>query len=383
MLRVGRVAKSLPPEPGGQEIHVAELTRALTDRGVAQHTYCHCGGPLDRGGDVTRTRWGPRSGRLGLLSYGLQVAVLLTRAHQQQRFDVLHVHGDFPEALAAAAAARRCDVPAILTVHSGLVRRTRHDLLRYRAFSAMDRIIAISDYVAANIEELGTDTAITVRPDGVRAPFLSAGWKQQRTPLIMFSGRLAPVKAPDVLIGARDILSEEAVELDWLLAAPKPQDPYGRRIARMVGSRPNMKLLLDRTPTQLASLLERASVFVMPSLPEPSQVEGLSTATLEAMAVGVPVVASATGGLTGLLEHGRAGDLVRPGDPQRLADGIMRTLHNPADARERAHRARSSGVVQSWPDIARATIDDYRAVMSGRRARPNSEGDPVEPSKAV
>jgi glycosyltransferase involved in cell wall biosynthesis len=76
----------------------------------------------------------------------------------------------------------------------------------------------------------------------------------------------------------------------------------------------------------------RATVFVMPSVPLAGQTEGQPRAVMEAMAAGLPVVASRTGGIPELVDDGKGGQLVAPGDATALADAIVSVLSNPAAA---------------------------------------------------
>src|SRR5205807_7679356 len=75
------------------------------------------------------------------------------------------------------------------------------------------------------------------------------------------------------------------------------------------------------------ALLARASLFVLPSLSE-----GISLTILEAMACGLPVVATKVGGNPEVIESGRTGLLVPPSDPASLAQGILHLVGNPGEA---------------------------------------------------
>src|SRR5947209_14937551 len=94
---------------------------------------------------------GCASGAHELLSYCVAASRAIERAHRANPFDLVHAHGDFVEALAAGSAARRLDIPALLTVHGGLSEIGWHDELRVAAFSAMEPAIAVSDPVAARL----------------------------------------------------------------------------------------------------------------------------------------------------------------------------------------------------------------------------------------
>jgi glycosyltransferase involved in cell wall biosynthesis len=100
-----------------------------------------------------------------------------------------------------------------------------------------------------------------------------------------------------------------------------------------------------------------SDVFVLPS-----RHEGLSTALLEAMAMGVPVVATRVGGNPELVEHGETGLLVDP-DPEQLARAIALLLEDRGLAKRLAESA--ARVVRerySWPVVYRRYLEVYRSV---------------------
>jgi glycosyltransferase involved in cell wall biosynthesis len=105
------------------------------------------------------------------------------------------------------------------------------------------------------------------------------------------------------------------------------------------------RVVLGGECADIATTLAAADLFV-----DPSVWQGLSLAVLEAMAAGVPVVATAVGEMPRLLEHGRLARLVPPGDPDALAEAMGELLDSPVLAREMAELARE--YVQSAHEAA-------------------------------
>lgn len=87
----------------------------------------------------------------------------------------------------------------------------------------------------------------------------------------------------------------------------------------------------------VARVMRGLDLFVLPSL-----AEGVSNTILEAMASGLPVVATAVGGNPELVADGRTGRLVPPGDPQALATAILDYHANPAECRRQGREARAT-----------------------------------------
>ena len=108
----------------------------------------------------------------------------------------------------------------------------------------------------------------------------------------------------------------------------------------------------------VASLLLAADAFVLPSL-----WEGFSVALVEAMASGLPVIATAVSGTTQVLQDGVSGWLVAPGDAERLAGAMEMLLADPAEASRRGRAARAR--VETGFS-ARAQAERYAALYEGR-----------------
>jgi glycosyltransferase involved in cell wall biosynthesis len=108
----------------------------------------------------------------------------------------------------------------------------------------------------------------------------------------------------------------------------------------------------------IASVLKRLDLFVLPSL-----WEGLPTVALEAMACGVPVIATDIPGTRELIRHGAEGWLVPPADPGALADAIVMAIQSPERAAGWAAQARPVAARFSMRAIAQAYLDLYRELQ--------------------
>jgi glycosyltransferase involved in cell wall biosynthesis len=114
------------------------------------------------------------------------------------------------------------------------------------------------------------------------------------------------------------------------------------------------------------ALLAQFTVFALASY-----LEGLCTSLLDAEALGVPVVATAVGGIPDVVEHGRTGLLAPARDPAALAAAILETLRDPEGARRRAEEARLSVRAFSADTMVERTLQEYDTV---RRTRSSERG---------
>ena len=131
-------------------------------------------------------------------------------------------------------------------------------------------------------------------------------------------------------------------------------------IAELEQLRGNVRWIDAAVPrTDLVALLGGASVFVCPSVYEP-----LGIVNLEAMACATPVVASRVGGIPEVVDDGRTGLLVDPGDEPALAASVNALLADPSRAAAMGAAGRERAVAEfSWTTIAERTVELYRSLV--------------------
>jgi starch synthase (maltosyl-transferring) len=280
---------------------------------------------------------------------GARRAFGLRRALRRHRPDVFHAHMSSPVAckwgLGAAVAAR---VPAVLgtvqVISAGYV-PDRSTLLQLRLLArGVDRHIAVSAAIAAELADgygWPAERITVVRnaveldrfgdpaPPGLRAELGAAD-----APLVLTAARLDSQKGLPVLLEAAARLPGAV----FALAGEGPEEAALRHLAERLGVADRVHFLGRRD--DIPSLLAACDVFALPSL-----YEGSSLALLEAMAAQRAVVSSAIPGTDELIEDGRTGLLVPPGDPETLAAALARLLDDTglreslaAAGRERAER---------------------------------------------
>lgn len=268
----------------------------------------------------------------------------LARLLRAERPDLFHAHMSSPVAckwaLAAAVLAR---VPAVLgTVQVGSYEPPNRSAdWQLRLLSrGVDRYLAVSREIAAElVERLGWPAArievvhnaveperlAVAAPPGLREQLGGSGTRV----LVLTAARLDAQKGHPVLLEAAAAVPEAV----FVLAGDGPERPKLEALAEKLGVAERVRFLGRRD--DVPELLAACDVFALPSL-----YEGSSLAVLEAMAAGRPVVSSAIGGTEELVEDGRSGLLVPPGDPQALASALRRLIADPELRRTLAIRAR-------------------------------------------
>jgi glycosyltransferase involved in cell wall biosynthesis len=181
--------------------------------------------------------------------------------------------------------------------------------------------------------------------------------------LALSVGRMATKKGFDVLLAALPGLLAEAPEAHWVLAGSGDRlEAWRRQAAAMEGGErvhfPGA-VLRDALP----DLYRAADVFVLPAVHDAKgNVDGLPNVILEAMASGLPVVASGISGIPLAVADGETGTLVPERDPRALAAALAALLADPDRRRALGRAGRRRAVTElTWDAVARRYRDAYRA----------------------
>ena len=253
--------------------------------------------------------------------------------------DVVHAHL-FAAAAAAAAACEGRGCRLVVTEHSEAVWRGAADLDVCRWIrSRSHAVIAVSQEIARRLveQEATPPELVSVIPNAVMtAPCPPR--RPRRHPVVGAVARLRPEKGVDVLLRAAAIVAARRPDVRFVVVGDGPEAPALRRQAASMGMQPRVTFLGPRTDGP--ELVAGFDVLAVPSLAN----EGTPLVVLEALASGVPVVASRTGGIPQQLRDGLDGTLVEPGDARALAEALCGVLDSGplGGAARRPHRARGA-----------------------------------------
>jgi glycosyltransferase involved in cell wall biosynthesis len=227
-----------------------------------------------------------------------------------------------------------------------------------------DAFVAISPAVRAELETAGYDrTRIVDLPNGVPVPdepwTPRPAWRD--APHAVFVGRLAAEKGLDTLVSAWPAVRAEHPRARLTLVGDGPERQALVRQIEQLGLAAAVALAGVQANPEDA--LRAADLFVLPS-----REEGMSIALLEAMALGLPLVASAIPGNLGLVVDGEHGRLVPPDDPAALARAILEQWSDLDRARSMARAARERVVAEfSITAVARRHLELFRRLVRERK----------------
>lgn len=266
----------------------------------------------------------------------------LARHLRANRYDVIDAHGsqDVWTCVLARKAAGRA-APLLFTRHN-TKRVASHAFNRWLYGRQIDHLIVVSRSVLERYEPLLRRGAlsparISVVPSAYRPDRFHEGIGGGRVraelgfapevPLVGVVGRLVEDKGQDDFLKAAALILKRRPEARFLLVGTGTREPYLRDLAASLGVAPAVRFLgfRDDVPEITAAL----DVSVLPSI----DCDASSAVLKEALACGVPAVATTIGGAAEILEDGETGLIVPPRDPDRLARAVLSLLDDPARAR--------------------------------------------------
>lgn len=396
-MRVDLLTKEYPPAVyGGAGVHVAELVRALREH-IEVHVRC----------------FGQERAEAGVSAYEVPtefananaamqtIAVDLLMANDCAGADLVHSHTWYANE-AGRRASQLYSVPHVITAHSleplrpwkaeqlGGGYAVSSDIER-NAYEQAARIIAVSDGMRADIlrsyPSVDPARVVTIhngidleawQPTHDQAVLDRYSIDASR-PSVMFVGRITRQKGLPYLLRA---VRELPADVQIILCAGAPDTPeIAAEVEALVAGLQAERTGVVWIPEHLArpeicALLTAATVFVCPSIYEP-----LGIVNLEAMACGLAVVGTATGGIPEVVVPGETGWLVpieqlqdgtgTPIDPDRFVADLAATLTEAVADTERAARLGAAGRLRaaehfSWEEIARRTLRLYGEVLAER-----------------
>lgn len=274
-------------------------------------------------------------------------------------------------------------VPLVSTFHTlGRVKARNGDAESTRRIEAEAAVIGCSDLITAanRIEAAQLAELYDARPEriehvapGVDRAFFSPGDRSgarhalglDDRPVVLFVGRMQPLKGASLAVEA---LAAMANRDSRLVLVGGPSGPHGAQELQAVHGTIARAGLSDRVlivapqPHHLLSTYYRAADVCI----VPSRSESFGLVALEAAACGIPVVASAVGGLTTLVDDGRTGLLVQRREPEEFAARIDELLDHPARAQQMGTAATMLAQRFAWS----STAARLRRIYADLAARP-------------
>lgn len=346
---------------GGGEQHLADLARGLADLGHEVYAATVPGSPLSAELSFLSER-----NTLALSRNYLKNLPNLAAFVRARDIEIVHAHAARDYHLAALAVRMASQSRLVLT---------RHVLFPLRAINkpllkGADRVIAVSQAVAESLRRDGVieSSKITVVHNGIDIDRFdgSVAAADDSRFLVGTVGHLAPIKGHDVFVRAAALISARHPDVRFIVVGEdkSPEMVHRKSLESLVKELGVSRIVTmpgwkDDMPAVLSSL----SLFVSAARSEP-----FGLAIVEAMAAGLPIVATSSEGALEIIEDGVSGKLVPADNPEALAEAIEDLLANP---RERSLLGRNAQLAaRERYSLQRMALDTervYREVLASRK----------------
>jgi glycosyltransferase involved in cell wall biosynthesis len=367
----------------GSERHLLQLLPALAERGVRVRMCVLAAGSSHQlvaamqaqGVEVSSIPAGPDLNPILLTR--------LAREIRRQPTDLVHTHLIHAD-LHGQLAARALRVPAVSSVHGthGFYEKEPFRSAARLAGHLARRTIAISDYAGEFVERVAIAPSERIRV--IHYGIDSESWnitpgerREHRQSLGLRSGeitigiasRLVPDKGHDVAINAFASVLRQIPTARLLIAGAGPlQSELEAQALRIL---PPDRVRFLGYVADMRGFFGACDMVLFPSLP--SFGEGFGLAALEAMAAGVPVLASNAGPLAEVVSDGVSGLVLPPGEPAAWAQAMVELAINPTHCHQLGEQARTRAQQRfSVEEMADKTVDVYQEVL-GRKIDPGPQ----------
>lgn len=348
---VAMIIQAYAPRIGGAETYLASVSQLLKERGIKVVVITRRYPGLSRfekiaGIPVYRM---PIPGPKAVASQVFTISVM--QAIRTLRPNILHAHDLYSPTTTAVVGKLFYGTPIVVTLHGGgemneinyLKQKKLFGNLRFELFKkVVDCFIAISHQLetALTENEIPQSQQILIQNGVDAARFSPIPFDQKRKlrnelgfsdgPVAVYTGRLAPEKHIDQLLRVWPQVQDEIPDAQLVIVGSGTEEDALKKMAsqgiRFIGKVSNV-----------VDYLRASDLFVLPS-----EREGLSVAILEAMAVGLPVLATDVGGNPELIDHHKNGWLVPFGDSQALSAALVALLGNSQRRDEFGKQARET-----------------------------------------
>ncbi len=280
--------------------------------------------------------------------YTLALAARMADVAERYHLDLLHVHYAIPHSVSALLAkqmmAARRRLPFVTTLHGTDITLVGQEPAYFEitrfSIESSDAVTSVSEYLSRRtVEVFGVEKPVRTIPNFVNCHlYRPAPEPHGGCPRLVHISNFRPVKRPvDCVRVLHRVLRDMDAEL-WM-AGDGPERGPCEKLACELGIMNRVRFLGKQD--HIEQLLPQTDVLLLPS-----DHEAFGLAALEAMACGVPPVASRVGGVPELITHGEDGFLEEVGDVESQAARVVELLSNPARRRAMAEAARHTALTR-------------------------------------
>ena len=318
------------------------------------------------------------------------VSETVAALHKTHPVSIIHVNRGTVSAWSSIRAARTYGIPCVVTyqgseVHVTLANRHKGWKLCRESFRSADLNISVSQSLQNILmEQARPQGRCEVLLRGVDQTRFFPSWEGRKDPIVLFVGRIEELKGVwDLLAAWKQVAVACPFAELWIVG---PDGTHGRFMREVHTDEPHhsIKITGPLPAVKVASLMRKAQILCLPSYGE-----GTPNCVMEALASGLPVVATRVGGIPDIVADGTTGLLVDKGDIQGLADALVSLLRDPSRCigmGKEAHAFACSHLdikrtADRLVELYRETINDHSTTLGVQGVYPNcssAEGNSAE-----
>jgi len=377
-MRIAIVSMFYKPTIGGVEKVIEVLAKNYISKGHSVDVYCCDCDKYKRikkkfeiieGVRVYRSRYWLR------LSFNTHIFPGVIWDLMTKKYDIIHSHvGAHDYVLFAGLASRLKGVPHVHTTHCPWTDKFRplavriplfftDNFFNYISFNLCDRIIAITPWEVPILKKWVKEDKIRVLHNGMDgrlfkkvdgSSFRKKVMKDPNNKLVLFFGRLHPTKAPDNFAKVARMICEERNDIEFAMIGPDEGEM--EKVKKIVDNHDRIHVTGPWPYEEIEYMYQGSDVYVLSSYRE-----GLPLTLFEAMASGLPVVATPVNGVPYEMKDGVNGFLVGFGDLEAMKEKILKLLDDPKLAKKFSETNIEKVKGYTWDNIAEETLNIYRS----------------------
>ncbi len=341
------------PHVGGAEVAIKELTDRINDIEFHMVTMRFSPSELseEKIGNVYVYRIGSGStSKLHKFLFQFKAARVASRLHTKNQYDAVWAMMAHSAGVPASLfKSKHPSVPLLLTLQEGdppeQIERTMLPLWPWfsSVFTRADRVQAISNFLGQWARRRHFAGPLAVIPNGVDVKKFSGEQTPHEGIVLITTSRLVYKNAVDDVIRALPMLPE----VRFKVLGIGPEERSLKTLAKTEGVENRIEFLGYISHDEMPAHLHRADFYI-----RPSRSEGQGASFIEAMAAGLPLIATGVGGIPDFLTNNETGFVVEPNNPKSIADVVQNALQSPELVRTISTTVKERAKKYDWDMIA-------------------------------
>ena len=363
-MRIARIIEYFPPHIGGMERHGLILSQEQIKLGHKVEVFIGVG-DTSLLPNIFKASLGflPLYSRIRRFWFNVWVYFTIKKNHKKNPYNIIHAHGDFIEAYFGGKLSKKLGVPSVLTIHAGLNKKllkTKNN----KFFKNISKIICVSNEIKQDLKNIGiTDNKLEVISSGiylndfknVNPEEITRIRNEYSRPIMISVGVLRANKGFNYLIEAFEKLRKN-INSGSLLIIGDGSDK--EKLKKQASDIPQI-YFLGKEHEKVLKYLPASDIFVLASISTEGEREGTPTTIMEAMAAGLPIIATKVGGNSYLIREGENGLLVEEKNSNELARAMIKLI-NDENLRQKMREKNLEDIKEKdWPIITKQITNLY------------------------